>query len=244
MPMSGPFYQYQRNEAGLFTELYLPKKAEFQGTLYKVLTEGFDLARLKAHFRDRKKQPGIRRMLRGYPRVEHYTRADVEELRPLFFGYSLYEVDGVYHSPERGILEERTQVVRFLLKPDFGELLVRCGAGAERRDEAVILAREFLRAPELEGEAFLRIEEERIARRFRDTLPNYLAGVEYLDRWMNQVRMFLFGYVVYEICARILELHRERRLRPEQMEEEIWFTSFSNLSVSRVVRTSESASDE
>jgi hypothetical protein len=46
-----PFYQYQRNEAGFFTELYLAKRAEFQGTLYKVLTEGFDLDKLKAHFR-------------------------------------------------------------------------------------------------------------------------------------------------------------------------------------------------
>jgi hypothetical protein len=237
--MTGPFYQYQRNEAGLFTELYLPKKAEFQGTLYKVLTEGFDLARLKAHFRDPDKQPGIRRILRGYPRVEHYTEADVEALRPLFFGYSLYEVDGVYNSPERGVMEERTQVVRFLLKPDFDDLLAECGAGPDKRGEAVILAREFLRSPDLEAESFLRTEGPRIAQRFGTTLPNHLAGVQYLDRWMNQVRMYLFGYVVHEICDRILELYHEKRLSPEQLEEEIWFTSFSNLSVSRVTRTSE-----
>jgi hypothetical protein len=231
-----PFYQYQRNEAGLFTELYLPKRAEFQGTLYKVLTEGFDLDKLKAHFRDPHRQPGIRRMLRGYSRVENYTDVDVEELRPLFFGYSLYEVDGVYHSPARGIIEERTQVIRFLLKPDVEELLARCEAGADRRGEAVLLAREFLRSPTLERESFLLAEGSHITERLRDRLPNYLAGVDYLDRWMNQVRMFLFGYVVYEICARILELHREERLSAEQLEEEIWFASFSNLSISRVTR--------
>jgi hypothetical protein len=236
--MSGPFYQYQRNEAGLFTELYLPKKAEFQGTLYKVLTEGFDLGKLRAHFRDPARQPGIRRMLRGYPRVENYTDADVEALRPLFFGYSLYEVDGVYHSPRRGILEERTQVVRFLLKPDFDDLLARCGAGPDRRGEAVALARGFLRGPHLDRESFLRAEGPHLAEHYGQGLPDVLAGVEYLDRWMNQVRMFLFGYVVHQICARILELHDQRRLSAEELEEEIWFASFSNLSVSRVTRAS------
>jgi hypothetical protein len=217
--------------------IYLPKRADFQGTLYKVLTEGFDLGKLKAHFRDAERQPGIRRMLHGYHRLENYTDADVEALRPLFFGYSLYEVDGVYRSPARGILEERTQVVRFLLMPDYDELLARCGGGVEQRGEAVLLAREFLRGPILERESFLLAEGIGIAERLQHRLPNYLAGVDYLDRWMNQVRMFLFGYVVYEICARIMELHRHARLSAEQLEEEIWFASFSNLSISRVTRT-------
>jgi hypothetical protein len=204
----------------------------------KVLTEGFDVALLKAHFRDPGKQPSIRRMLHGYPRIENYTDADVEAFAPLFFGYSLYEVDGVFHSPRQGIVEERTQVVRFLLKPDFDWIIEGCGAGPERRNEVVALCREFLRGPSLEGAEFIRHEKHHLDERYHSTLPNYSRIIAYFDTWMNQVRMFIFGYVVHELCERMLQLHREEKLTAEQLEEEIWVASFSNLAVNRVTRSS------
>lgn len=234
--MIGPFYQYFPNESGLFTELYLPKKADFQGTLYKVLTEGFDLDKVKAHFRDPAKQPTIRRMLLNYPRVERYTDADVDHLEQLFLGYSMYEVDGVYFRPGKGVVEERTQVIRFILKPDYDDILARCGTSVDQREEVVALIREFLRAPNLSLNEFLMMNGPRIQESFGGRVPHYLAVLEYVDRWVDRVRLFLFGYIVHEICARILELHGEKKLSVEELEEEIWLTSFSNLALNRVRR--------
>ena len=234
--MAGPFYQYFPNETGVFTELYLPKKADFQGTLYKVLTEGFDLAKVKAHFRDPAKQPSIRRMLRNEPRVARYTDADIEEMRQLFFGYSMYEVDGVFFRPGKGIVEERTQVIRFILQPDYEEVLAHCGAESAQKPAIVELIRDFLRSSSLRLEDFLSQHRAELHGVYATAFPNYLAVLEHMDRWVDQVRLFLFGYIIHEICARILELHAEKKLSVEQLEEEIWVTSFGNLAMNRVKR--------
>ncbi len=40
-------YAFNPSEHGIFVEIYLPKKAEFQGTLYQALTEGFDIEKVR-----------------------------------------------------------------------------------------------------------------------------------------------------------------------------------------------------
>jgi len=234
--MTGPFYQYFPDETGLFTELYLPKKADFQGTLYKVLTEGFDLARVKAHFRDPAKQPTIRHLLQNYPRIEQFTDQDIDRMSQLFYGYSMYEVDGVFFRQRKGIVEERTQVIRFILQPDYDDVVTQCRIDPANKRAVVALIRDFLRTPDLKVDELLTMRGAGIRESFGPHISNYLEVLKYMEQWMDQVRLFLIGYIVHEICARILELHREKKLSMEQLEEEIWVTSFSNLAINRVKR--------
>src|SRR5262245_1136935 len=84
-------YAFNPSEHGIFVEIYLPKKAEFQRTLYQALTEGFDIEMVRSHFQA--KQERINSFLRG-----HYScQGRIEGMRQVFYGYSMYEVDGVYY---------------------------------------------------------------------------------------------------------------------------------------------------
>ena len=53
----------------------------------------------------------------------------------------------------------------------------------------------------------------------------------YLDDWIWDITLFLFGYIVYEICEKIKNLSESGDITPE---DEIWVTSFWNLQISRI----------
>lgn len=44
-------YEFHFGDPDLFVELYLPKKAEYQGVLYKALTDGFGIEKVRNHLR-------------------------------------------------------------------------------------------------------------------------------------------------------------------------------------------------
>jgi hypothetical protein len=55
--------------------------------------------------------------------------------------------------------------------------------------------------------------------------------MNYIDRWVGAVGLFLFGYLVFNLCERI------RSIDPEggsHVEEEIWVTSLWNLEVNKI----------
>ena len=56
-------YRLNPSEAGVHVELYLPKKAQYQGILYTTLTEGFDPAAVRRHFRS--ERTGVESFLRA-----------------------------------------------------------------------------------------------------------------------------------------------------------------------------------
>jgi len=103
--MTKPTYQFRPSESGLFVELYLPKRAEYQGALYNTITDGFQKDKVESHFRNAAtdKKEGIRNLLEDYyPTMANYTDEMIYRLMeffrsdvPLFSGYSMYEVDGV-----------------------------------------------------------------------------------------------------------------------------------------------------
>src|ERR1051325_4316037 len=115
-------YQFFPSEPSVFMEIYLPKKANFQGTLYETLTQGFNLAILKAHFSDPDKQIKIKNLLDRYYSISQYNQQIIDDFLPVFFGYSMYEVDGVFYSDKKGIIEERVQAIRIIFKPDYDYL--------------------------------------------------------------------------------------------------------------------------
>jgi len=66
----------------------------------------------------------------------------------------------------------------------------------------------------------------------RETLGQLNQAVaEYIKKWIDDIALFLFGYILFELCEQIKQLNE---YEGQSIEEEIWLTSFWNLRVNRV----------
>lgn len=207
--MAGPRqYLFQPSEHGLQVELYLPKRADFQGLLYDTLTEAFDAGKIRAYLADPHNRSHLAALLgRNWPGLVARLDSIARRLETGIKGYSLYEVDGVYAGDE-GVVSERTQVVRLMFLPDLDGMAGRAGLAPERaRDETKILLRDY-------GADSGFYREKKGA----GVEPAVLALCEALEGWVEEVGLVLYGFIVNRVCLAI----RDRDLRPE---EEIRVTS-------------------
>jgi hypothetical protein len=240
--MSNLGYQLHVNEPSAFIEIYLPKKAELQGILFKTLTDAFQLEKVKEHFlqADQAKQGKIRQMLQeGFPAPGQeadftifpatYSREEIENFPRIFFGYSLYEVDGVYLKQRKNrpqadedfhYEEERSQVIRMIFKYD-------CAGESPR---SIGFYKAALRDPMAE---VLPLRENTFLH--QDLLPDdWEQKARNLNRWVRAVGIFVFGYVLFNISQAILEKQTEDHPQREQADlkqDEIWVTSFWNMNI-------------
>lgn len=212
-------YRFYPGEASVFVEIYLPKKARFQGVLYDTLTDGFKPAKVRDHLTMYKSR--IESLMQGYYSVE-YSSSVVESMGVIMGGYSLYEVDGVFLNEEDGsVSEERTQVIRIMFRPPHFKVELN-------PDLKKQIIREYLR---FTGgrEQF----QEQVGRRLAlSEDPQFHDLVVELRRWECQVAHFVFGYVVDSLCDKIRVL-KESGIKEEA---EIWVASFWNLIINRVVK--------
>jgi hypothetical protein len=133
-------YHFNTFDVGVFIEIYLPKKIRYQGLLYNSLRTGFDFEAVKTHLKSPDKFTRIREFFEDDEALcELYDfgdsdaiRARVEDMEETFYGYSMYEVDGVFFNKMRFeqrqdeeerinqfVSEERTQVIRLMFSPNI-----------------------------------------------------------------------------------------------------------------------------
>src|SRR5205085_1761634 len=91
---------------------------------------------------------GIKRLLRRYSESIKYIEQKVDDFPAILFGYSMYEVDGVFYNSKKTpkIQEERTQIIRLMFRPDFTPL-VQVYPGTKNRKKISRITKEFLRSP-------------------------------------------------------------------------------------------------
>jgi hypothetical protein len=214
-----PQYEFFHDRPGLFLEIYLPKKAQYQPLLFRVLNEGFDVGIVRAHFRSAKAKD-IRRFLRRKQELRDFTASGIRNFQSVFSGYSLYEVDGTF----KGDIQERTQVIRVIFVPPVEQLA---------RGLKIPPPRQLFYAGQ-----FLRFWAHDVADYFEfrsHTLPLALDEEELVQRlaqWLYYVGLFANGYLLYEIGAGIRELHRSGVIR--QLERELWVTSFRDFALNQM----------
>jgi hypothetical protein len=216
--MAQPEYGIHYGEPGLFMEIYLPKKAEFQPLLYDTLTAGFDLAKVRAHFRSKAKS--IRRFMNRNQQLQNFSSHRISRFGNVFSGYSLYEVDGTVE----GGAQERTQIVRVIFVPPVAQFSKGLGIPRDRR---LFHASRFLRfwthnIYDYDADRNATVPFE----------PGERVLVRKLSRWLDDVGLFATGYLLYEICEGISKLHRQGRIR--KPEEELWVTSFRDFALNRM----------
>lgn len=249
MPLPLPF-EYKSSgfsEPGIFVELYLPKRARFQDILYKTLTEGFNFDLVRRHFMNRRKRPLIKKVLEHHSQWKKYSSKSILEMEPFYWGYSLYEVDGVFFSKrarrgkKRQIIEERTQVIRMMFLPDLDSVAGKLRPRMDRKTVADI-AKIYLRTSgHKRGARGASVVSTSIVERMMEQgdpkLLRHLknGGVEnllnYVETWFDDVGLFIFGYVIFQICSEIKKLGDVKEV---EYEDELWVTSFWNLNVNRV----------
>ncbi len=205
-------------EPGIFAEVYLPKKSLFQGTLYDALTNGFSITNIKNHFKNRGKEAKIRALLKRYDAVHDYTDDTIDQFPFLFYGYSMYEVDGVFYSNRKSVQEERTQIIRIMFMPDMDSILKKYPT--ETEEVRRITRRYFADL----GKTKEYIREKDLTRMESDI-------VTHLEKWVNYVGLFMFGYIVFDMCERIVGLCEDGKMKWKEAEDEIWVTAFWNLVV-------------
>ena len=211
-------------EPGISVEIYLPKRTLYQPFLFKVLTEGMQIEKVRRHFLSPARRPAIVAFLGPGSPGRHYGPATVRNLGAFFYGYSIYEVDGVFKGTGSGqspVIEERTQILRLIFPVNVARL--RREADVATRSLPAVRAQisEYLRASHrpglVEGSA-------------GDDRKVYRA----VERWRDQLDFFLFGYVVFNLCAAIGKLREHGHIA--KGENEIWVSSFANIELDRVLK--------
>lgn len=232
-------YQVRPSEPGILTEIFLAKRAEFQSGLYETLTAGLRREHVRDHFlgADPAKRERIRRFLsRGWTvHRPEYTDDEIRDFPRLFFGYSLYEVDGVFLKPrseettardrdeDYQIAEERAQVIRIIFHYDAAHLPAK----------VVDFCRASLRDPLSEIGS--------LAENYPDLRshidPQVIQELAKLDLWVRYAGLFLFGYLLFQICETIIGCEQVRYGQRDFLDlrqDEIWVTSLWNLNMNVV----------
>lgn len=213
-------YRMCSDETILMTEIYLPKKVRYQGIVYETLKEclGFisidDIIQKMSISKDKR----IALLSRHYPELSDHYEARLDKFNfvfgsytDLFSGFSMYEVDGVFRSEDgKRVYEERTQIIRIFFRPrfenlatkfdveeDFFERLYKIYFRSEVHDYEFVISKNSLTEKET-------------------------SVIRFIDEWIECIGIFLFGFVMYEITQKIIELCKNQIHDPE---EEIWLTT-------------------
>lgn len=225
MPPSQQSYQTHTGEPGILVEIYFPKRMDYQGGLYNALREGLNINNVKRYISNNKQ--GVLPLLFESMKKDELREGRIAEIQPVFEGFSMYEVDGVFVGRGGQPIEERTQVIRLLIRPKYEELLKGVPEAYQKRVREHV--RRFQKLP------LSLLSDEPIDSYMIETFPNKAETDNELFKyvrdalkkkviWLEDAYYFIFGYVV---C----NLTQIENLK----EEEIWVTSYRS-AVINVIR--------
>lgn len=252
MAESVPRYVFARGERSVFVEIYFPRKAAYQGAIFDALREGYDIRAVREYLS--KNTLRILQELRAYPHLfdpYRYRKGKVERqgdevdqarerirmYRSPFQGWSLYQVDGVFVNKEGLAYEEATQVARIIFRQESGFRKVAEEAGCEDVLRAIRFWIIDGPAGFTETEPWGPQEQACFLARLEPVSDTKRAFVERFFapiareavKWIDNCALFVFGYLVRKFSEKVLAEHLT--------EEEVWVTSFFNLTVNVVKRT-------
>jgi len=242
-------YLLSRGERGVSCKIYFPKKIAYQGTIFNGLEDGLDESKVKDYlFRN---LPRLLVELKDYPNLFNPFQYDAKGRRTgsrlptneeaeqriniyqsVFGGWSMEEVDGVWLG-EKGIAEERTQVIHVMFRfPDFMK------QGAEQVGAPDVLRSIIFwciqQQGNLDGYILWDAQERNRFIKHHYLLKNSKSKMDFtrkhfikiaraVDKWRDDCALFTFGYLVKMFYERVIEKGKE--------EEEIWVASFFNLTL-------------
>lgn len=251
-----PPYVFLRGQRGIVAEVLFPKKAAYQGEIFDALQHGLDGQEVKDYLSDSETIQSLIVEMKDYPQLfdpDQYKRTTswtapvimleqarkrIDAYQSRFYGWSMYEVDGVFLNPKTGrIDEERTQVIRLVFRLDsiyqdearargcydVLEALTRWVMAEHMRLDHLLpwSDEEKVRFLQLHG-----ISWPEHKRRFIEEF--YERITKEAKKWIDDVGLFIFGYLVRKFWIKVRELKRR--------EDEIWTVSYFNANLNIVKR--------
>ena len=196
-------YLFRAGFPAFLVEIYLPKKAGFQGTLYKTLVDAKNPDIVVDHITSHKNE--IREMfekeweLGRNKFTESFIKELSEEINKIYVGFSMYEVDGVFFgNDDAAPCEERTQVIRLIFEYPISEKL---------SNDVILEVKKFLRSP------VRNLSEYDCCR------TEYLNELSNVEDWIAKIGIFLIGFIVHRLT-------QAADSAPYLRQDEIWMTSF------------------
>lgn len=248
-----PGYVYHRGQHGIFAEIYFPRRSAAQGTIFTALQEGYKENTVKRYLE--KNASELLEELKAYQQIfdpRQYDKkgkkrraaistSEAEEriamYRSPFKGWSNYAVDGVWFNENRDSrdygkpVEESTQILRlmFRLESSLAERArsLQCQDVLRliifRAITTQVLISERSIWDEAEQARFIRNHGPWPTRKLSFVKKHFAPATKEVAKWMDDCWLFMFGYLVRQFSEKVLEIGRP--------EEEIWVTSFFNLTV-------------
>lgn len=260
-------YTFTQSERALFAEVYLPKKVVYQGTVFKVLRLGYNAKRVKRYLYEKaeyllkelkmyqnifnpyqydEENSGRNLANPPFPTIQEAEQR-IEMYASCFKGWSMYEVDGVWISDiydSNGVLieadkvyEERTQIVRvmFRLPSAYTQEAIDAECFDVLRSMLYwsISSQGSLAGHELwdvqREELFIAHHKPWTEKKLAFAKKYFAPVAREVKKWLDDCALFIFGYLVRQFAANVI-------IKKEE-EQEIWVTSFFNLTVNVVQRT-------
>ena len=138
-------------------------------------------------------------------------------MKPFYWGYSLYEVDGVFFGKQgrsgkkRQIIEERTQVIRMMFLPELGGAVGKLRPKMARKTVVDIFKLYLRTSGHKRGVRGASVAEKSIVERMRDRkdpkLLKHLKNgnidklLQYIEKWFDDIASS-FRYVIFEIAPK------------------------------------------
>jgi len=263
-------YVFDAGNRSIIAEIFLPRRISLQGTLYETLEDGLNHSKVReylveqaislkkdylsayAEWFDPKRYGHTNK--RGWKSLGDDAKDRVRRCKQVFFGWSTYEVSGVFLKKNGiDIDEEQTQVIRIIFKYDVPK---------ELKDRRAKKYPEVLRAilywvvstyGLTDGKAWDDEKFESFIARFPQwskeqksyAKKRFVPIANDINIWIDDCGIFLFGYVIHNIWTEIVKMNQEglevrksnakerrknRKYQPApqkrtHLEDEIWVTS-------------------
>lgn len=227
-------YRFHNAEIGVMYEIMLPKKIQYQGFLFNALVNGLQTFSFASYFEENKES--VKQLFEDYSDYLVGKRPEVElfdtDYAAIFQGYSMFEVNGVFrHEKSDAFDEELTQIVRVYFLPDYDAMGKRFPEFTQI--EILRFADNFFSQHK---NMYRRLQQ------FYNTSGKADSGDapeqerekvlhDYLNHWVDAVALFVFGYIIHEICKHLGAEYEKDRL--PALEKEIWVSSHWGILINR-----------
>lgn len=239
-------YLFQPQKRSIVAEVFFPKQAKYQGTIHETLEEGLREAHVRkylvksalaiqqelnyhTHLFDPNRYDGLSVSAPG----EQDPVARMQMYGSTFFGWSMYEVDGVFLNRRGEAKEERVQVVRLIFKYEHPREV------RTRRKSYHAMCRNIIRwvldeyGRSMNFKLWSEYERELFLARHRswDRADIAYARKHFHEiardtaKWIDDCALFIFGYLTREFWLEVVS-HPQA-----QLEEEIWVVSNFHMNV-------------
>lgn len=227
-------YHFHNAEIGVMFEIMLPKKIQYQDFFFNALVNGLQTFSFSTYFEENK--TSVKQLFEEYSDYLASKRVELElfdrDYAAIFQGYSMFEVNGVFRHEKSNVFdEELTQVVRVYFLPDYEDMSKRFPAFS--RIEILKFADNFFTQHK---NMYRRLNQ------FYDVAGKDVLGddhiqeeqkvlYDYLNYWVDAIALFVFGYIIHEICKHLGSYYEEKRL--SKLEKEIWVSSHWGILINR-----------